>query len=87
MQIHMMAPSCANPDGPVGPANPAWLARIFSAQAVQKGGVVRRKMVDVHREVGRDALMEEVQRRGFHLLACGDQYLIICHEGHIRVIC
>lgn len=25
--------------------------------------------------------------RGFHLIACGDQYLVICHDGHLRVIC
>ena len=69
------------------PVNHAWMRRIFSAKAAQTGGVVRRKMRDVHREVGREAFVAEIQRRGFHLLTCGDQYLIICHDGHLRVIC
>ncbi|SNR34729.1 hypothetical protein SAMN06265370_102299 [Puniceibacterium sediminis] len=64
-----------------------WMNRIFSARAAQTGGVVRRKMRDVHREIGRDVFIAEVQRRGFHLIACGDQYVVICHEGHMRVIC
>jgi len=45
-----------------------WLRQIFSARAAQ-GGVVRRSIAWVDREVGRDLFMAEVRRRGFHLLA------------------
>ncbi len=65
----------------------AWMARIFAARAAQAGGVVRRKIKDVHREVGREAFVAEVQKRGFHLIVCGDQYVVICHDGNLRVIC
>lgn len=69
------------------PVNPAWCARLFGAQAARSGGVVRRKKRDVHREIGYAAFVAEVQARGFHLIECGDQYLVICHDGHLRVIC
>ncbi len=75
------------PERPAVAINPAWMNRIFSARAAQTGGVVRRKMRDIHREVGYQTFVAEVQRRGFHLIVCGDQYLIICHDGHLRVIC
>jgi hypothetical protein len=69
------------------PVNPAWCSRIFGARAAQTGGVVRRKKRDVHREIGYEAFVAEVRARGFHLIECGDQYLVICHDGHLRVIC
>lgn len=74
------------PAAPV-PINLAWSERLFRAKAAQTGGVVRRKIRDVHREVGRDAFIAEVQRRGFHLVECGDQYLVICHPGQLRILC
>lgn len=67
--------------------NRCWQARIFGAKSVQAGGVVRRKIRDVHREIGREALIAEVKARGFHLLECGDQYVIICNSGQLRVVC
>lgn len=69
------------------PHNPGWRNRLFGAKAAQSGGVIRRKKRDVHREIGYAALVAEVQARGFHLIECGDQYLIICHDGQMRVIC
>jgi hypothetical protein len=32
-------------------------------------------------------LKHEVKRRGFHLLRTGDQYVILCHTGELRIIC
>ncbi len=64
-----------------------WLHEIFSAQAVRRGGVVRRSTAWVEREIGTEALVAEVRRRGFHMLEAGGQYLIICNPGAIRVVC
>ncbi|KNG93469.1 hypothetical protein ATO11_09570 [Pseudaestuariivita atlantica] len=69
------------------PINHGFTRQLFGAKAAQKGGVVRRSKRDVHREVGLDHLMREVTRRGFHLVESGDQYVIICHPGHIRILC
>lgn len=64
-----------------------WLEAVFDALAVQKGGVVRRAVRDVEREVGRAAFEREVRRRGFHLVECGGQYIIICNSGQLRIVC
>lgn len=63
----------------------SWLFSIFEAQAVRKGGVVRRSKYDVAEYSSYGALLAEVKRRQFHLIEVGDQYIIICNPGHLRV--
>ncbi len=73
---------------PMRQATPeSWIDLIFSAQAVQRGGVVRRSADWVAREVGRERFELEVRRRGFHLIECGAQYVMICNSGPLRLIC
>lgn len=64
-----------------------WFGLLFAAQSVDKGGVVRRSVSSVQREVGIDLLQSEVRARGFHIVCCGGQYVIICNTGHMQVIC
>jgi hypothetical protein len=64
-----------------------WIAEIFSAKAAKRGAVVRRSVAWVEREVGRERLVDEVRRRGFHLYESGGQYIVICHRGGVRKIC
>jgi hypothetical protein len=49
--------------------------------------VIRRNKSDVDRKIGRDRLELEVRKRGFHLVEAGNQFLIICDRGDIRLIC
>lgn len=65
----------------------AWIARIFAAQAVRKGGVVRRSSAWVDREIGWARFVAEVKARGFHLVECGGQLIVICNSHGMRVIC
>lgn len=74
------------PERPKRPVNMAFLTQMFAAKAVEKGSVIRRSIASVEREIGREALEEEVKRRGFHLLECGGQYLVVCNRGTMRVI-
>lgn len=67
--------------------NRAWMERIFQSQGVNKGQVLRRAVKDVEREVGRQAFVSEVRRRGFHLIECDGQFLIICNQSELRMIC
>ena len=64
-----------------------WLEEVFTAKAVGRGGVVRRSVRDVEREVGRARFVAEVRRRGFHLVECGGQFIVICNAGHLQVLC
>lgn len=70
-----------------GPINTGWQRQIFSSKLAKNGGVVRRAKRDVHREIGHDQLKAFVNRQGFHLLECGEHYIIICHDGDLKVIC
>lgn len=67
------------------PAAP-WVAQLFSSQSAQKGAVVRRSRRWVEREVGRDAFEREVRRRGYHLIETGDQMIVVCHAGPVRIV-
>ena len=62
-----------------------WLRQIFSAHAAQ-GGVVRRSVAWVDREVGRDRFIAEVRRRGFHLISSGNQFIVVCHSGPVGIL-
>ncbi len=64
-----------------------WIAHMFEAKAAARGGVVRRSVDSVEREVGRSAFLTEVERRGFHCVECGGQFIVICNRGHMQVIC
>ncbi|CAM4099559.1 hypothetical protein PARU111607_04335 [Palleronia rufa] len=63
------------------------LRLMFSAKAVSRGGVVRRSVVWADEQIGRDRLIREVQARGFHMIRCGGQYVVICNRGFIEVVC
>lgn len=69
------------------PGPKAWLAQVFSAKAV-KGGVIRRSVDDVKKYGGGLVNLKAIVKlRGFHLIRTGDQYVVLCHKGDIRVIC
>lgn len=63
----------------------SWIDLIFSARAAQ-GGVVRRSVAWVDREIGRDRFFAEVRARGFHLLAAGNQFVVICDSRPVQVL-
>ena len=63
----------------------AWIRLIFSAQAAN-GGVVRRSIAWVDREVGRDRFIGEVRRRGFHLLTTSNQFIVVCNTGPVTLM-
>ena len=64
-----------------------WIEQIFSAKVVEKAAVIRRDLRWIDREIGRDLFLAEVQRRGFHLIETGGQWIVICNHGFFRVIC
>ncbi|MCF1710113.1 N-(5'-phosphoribosyl)anthranilate isomerase [Tabrizicola sp. J26] len=74
--------------GPIRIADPeGWIEEVFSAKAVSKGGVIRRDLAWIDREIGRNRFVAEVRSRGFHLVETGGQWIVICSSGFFRVIC
>jgi hypothetical protein len=61
--------------------------QIFAAASAKSGNVVRRSKANIDKDELFSYLLKEVQSRGFHLLETGDQYVIICNTGHIKVHC
>ena len=61
-----------------------WIEEIFAAKAVARGGVVRRSVIWVHREIGIPRFIDEVRARGFHLIEGGGQFIVICNPAPIR---
>lgn len=67
-------------------ANPSWCDKIFASKSALTGGVVRRAVRDVEREVGRHAFIAEVTRRHFHLIECSGQFIVICSDSDLKVL-
>ncbi len=63
-----------------------WLRQLFAAQAARDGGVVRRKLRDVERIVGREAFERELRRRGFRAVENSGQLVIFCNRAPVRLI-
>jgi len=70
---------------PLTPHADHWIAQIFSAKAAQ-GGVVRRSIAWVDREVGRERFVAEVRARGFHLLASRSQFIVVCNRDPVNIL-
>lgn len=66
---------------------PTWVEEVFSAKVVARGGVVRRAVRDVEREIGRADFIREVQSRGYHLVESGGQFVVFCNSGQIKILC
>ena len=73
-------------DLPLTSQDDQWMHQIFLAKSAQNGGVVRRKVKDVERKVGRKTFELEVRRRGFHLIEAGGQFIIICTRDPLHLI-
>ena len=63
-----------------------WMAQLFSAKAVGKGGVIRRSARDVDRLIGRDIFLREVRNRGFRAIENNGQILILCNRADVHVL-
>lgn len=61
-----------------------WLRHLFSSQAAQEGGIIRRKIRDIDRYVGREAFLAEMHRRGFAVIENAGQFVIFCNREPLR---
>lgn len=61
-----------------------WISHLFSSQAAREGGVIRRKVRDVERYVGREPFLDEMKRRGFPVVENAGQFVIFCNREPIR---
>ncbi|OYU40260.1 MAG: N-(5'-phosphoribosyl)anthranilate isomerase [Pseudorhodobacter sp. PARRP1] len=57
---------------------------LFGSQAAASGAIVRRKVRDVERYIGRAAFLTEAKRRGFPVVENAGQFVIFCNNEPIR---
>lgn len=61
-----------------------WQRHLFSSQAAQEGGIIRRKIRDIERYVGREPFLDEMRRRGFPVVENAGQFVIFCNREPLR---
>ncbi len=67
------------------PATPEmFFAKLFDSKAARDGAVIRRKVRDVERLVGREAFLCELRRRGFTAVENAGQFVIFCNCEPVR---
>ena len=63
-----------------------WLDQIFSAKSALQGGVVRRKVRDIDRLVGRPLFREELRKRGYRAIEDNGNFVIFCNRAPLRIL-
>jgi hypothetical protein len=64
----------------------AWIEQVFASQMARRGRVVRRRLSSIDRYTSRKTLRAECKRRGYHIVAHRDQWLIFCDRARVRIV-
>lgn len=59
---------------------------MFAAKIATVDGIVRRKKSSVAMHASREELIAAVKKRNFHLIETGDQFVVICNSGAVKII-
>jgi len=66
------------------PTPPQFFAEFFGSLAARRGQVIRRKVADVERYVGRSRFLAEMKRRGWPVVENAGQFVVFCNNEPIR---
>ena len=84
-QSFSYSPQCEAPARPVPPRSPeAWFDHLFDAKAARRGGIVRRRVKDMERCVGRARFAQELARRGYSAVENAGQVVVFCNSEPLR---
>ena len=62
-----------------------WLYAAFTSTTANAGGVIKRRISDIDRIVGRDRFLGEVRSRGFQAVENGDSLIVFCNAQPVRL--
>jgi hypothetical protein len=62
-----------------------WLSAAFSSTTATSGGVIKRRLSDIDRIVGRDRFLDEVRERGFQAIENADTLIVFCNHAPVRL--
>ncbi|MFV0512704.1 MAG: N-(5'-phosphoribosyl)anthranilate isomerase [Jhaorihella sp.] len=60
-----------------------WFSHLSTAKAARDGAVVRRKLRDMERMVGREVFLAENRRRGFAAVENAGQIIVFCNAERV----
>jgi hypothetical protein len=55
------------------------MRQMFATKTALDGGVIRRKVSDVERLVGRDAFLSAMSKRGFRVVENAGHFVVFCN--------
>jgi hypothetical protein len=64
-----------------------YIDELFQAEEVKKNGIVRRNKANFDRFSSLFELAARVRKEQFHLIETGDQYIVICNTGALKIHC
>lgn len=65
-----------------------WLEQWFDkTDAAKNGKVIRRSAHDVDQYSSIEEVVEEARSRSWHVIETGDQVVVLCNSGELRVHC
>lgn len=64
-----------------------WMRQMFATKTALDGGVIRRKVTDVERLVGREPFLSAMRKRGFRVVENAGHFVIFCNSDavHLRL--
>lgn len=64
-----------------------WMRQMFASRTALDGGVIRRKVADVERLVGREVFFDHMRRRGFRIVENAGHFVVFCNSDavHLRL--
>ncbi|MGA0540225.1 N-(5'-phosphoribosyl)anthranilate isomerase [Neotabrizicola sp. VNH66] len=61
-----------------------WFSQLTASPAMTEGGVLHRSVSEIDSNFGREAFLEEMQRRGFSVVENAGQVVIFCNRAPLR---
>ncbi len=60
-----------------------WMQQMFATKTALDGGVIRRKVSDVERLVGRDAFLAAMKKRGYRVVENAGHFVVFCNSDDV----
>jgi hypothetical protein len=60
-----------------------WMRQMFATKTALDGGVIRRKVTDVERLIGRDAFLAMMKKRGFRVVENAGHFVVFCNSDAV----
>lgn len=60
-----------------------WMRQMLATKTALDGGVIRRRVSDVERLVGRDAFLAAMKRRGFRVVENAGHFVVFCNSDEV----